>query len=320
MPMKLLRGLAEVPYFADGSVAAIGNFDGVHLGHQALLAALRAQADALQLPMVALVFEPQPAEYFRGLQAPARLTTLREKSQVLQSCGVDYLCCLKFNEAFALLSAEDFAERYFFSWLHAKYLLIGEDFRFGYKRLGDIQLLKLLGEKEGCSVETFPDFSVNHHRVSSTKIREALAQGQLEYASALLGRTFNLCGRVVKGNERGRQWGIPTANLTMHRLALPLKGVFCVKVRRASGEWLEGVANIGSRPTVDGTKNILEIHLFDFDGDLYGEMLQVFFLHKLRDEVRFSSIEALIKQIHEDIAVAKAQFCKRRFELNALTE
>lgn len=314
--MKLLRGLTEVPYFANGSVAAIGNFDGVHLGHQALLATLRAQADALQLPMAVLVFEPQPAEYFRGPQAPARLTSLREKTEVLKSCAVDYLCCLKFNEAFASLPAEDFVQRYFFSWLHAKYVLIGEDFRFGYKRLGDVQLLQRLGGNQGCVVETFPDFSINHHRVSSTKIREALAQGHLEHACALLGRTFSLCGRVVKGNERGRQWGIPTANLTMHRLALPLKGVFCVKVRRATGEWLTGVANLGSRPTVDGTKNILEIHLFDFDGNLYGEMLQVFFLHKLRDEVRFSSVETLIKQIHDDIAAAKAQFRTCRFEFN----
>lgn len=309
--MKLLRGLAEIPYFAKGTVAAIGNFDGVHLGHQALLAALKTEADKRQLPLVVLLFEPQPAEYFRGQQAPARITSLREKSEVLKFCKVDYLCCLKFNKAFALLSAQEFAQHYFFLWLQAKYLLVGADFRFGQDRSGDVFLLKSMGEQKGCIVETFPDYSINHIRVSSTKIREALAQGQLEQASVLLGRTFSLCGRVVKGNERGRQWGIPTANLTMHRLALPLKGVFCVKVRRANGDWLEGVANLGSRPTVDGTKNILEIHLFDFDGNLYGEMLQVFFLHKLRDEVKFSSVEELIKQIHDDVAAAKAHLSKR---------
>ncbi len=189
-----------------------------------------------------------------------------------------------------------------------KYLVIGRDFRFGHARQGDVALLEELGQRVGCLVQTFPDFTIEEERVSSTKIRHALLQGQLEQATVLLGRTFSLCGRVIKGDGRGKQWGIPTANLGMHRLTLPLKGVFCVQVCRSTGELLKGVANIGSRPTVDGTKNILEIHLFDFNESLYGEMLQVFFLHKLRDEIKFSSVDALIQQIQDDVVAAKEQF------------
>jgi riboflavin kinase/FMN adenylyltransferase len=318
--MKLLHGLTNFPDFAKGTVTTIGNFDGVHLGHQALLKTLRAEASRLQLPLVVLLFEPQPAEYFRPEQAPARLTSLREKLAVLKFSKVDYVYCLKFDEALALMSAETFAENYFFSLLNSKFLLIGEDFRFGQGRLGDVSLLQKLGANHGCTVQTFPDFSINNKRVSSTKIRDALAPGELQTASELLGRTFSLCGRVVKGDGRGRQWGIPTANLSMHRLMLPLKGVFCVQVGRTKGKLLNGVANLGSRPTVDGSKNILEIHLFDFDESLYGEMLQVFFLHKLRDEVKFSSVDALIAQIHDDVARAKAEFCNRQFILNLVVE
>ncbi|STX43082.1 riboflavin biosynthesis protein RibF (riboflavin kinase/FMN adenylyltransferase) [Legionella donaldsonii] len=303
--MKLLRRLDEV---SAGTVATIGNFDGVHRGHQALLAQLHMQADKMKLPVTVFLFEPQPGEYFHGQLAPARLTSLREKLQILKQCNVDYVYCLKFNKHLALMPAPDFAEHYFFSLHHVKYLLIGRDFRFGHARQGDVALLEELGRRTDCLVQTFPDFAIAEERVSSTKIRNALLQGQLEQATVLLGRTFSLCGRVIKGDGRGKQWGIPTANLGMHRLTLPLKGVFCVQVRRSTGELLKGVANIGSRPTVDGTKNILEIHLFDFNESLYGEMLQVFFLRKLRDEIKFSSVDALIQQIQDDVVAAKEQF------------
>lgn len=318
--MKLLRGLETIPFFKEGVVAAIGNFDGVHRGHQALLAKLRAQADKMQVPMVLLVFEPQPGEYFRGKDAPARLSSLREKLEVLRFCKVDYVCCLKFNNKLAQMEAEDFARHYFFSKLQLKYLLVGEDFRFGYQRKGDFQLLQTLAQQAGASVQSFPDFTLSSERVSSTRIRRALSSNDLKLAASLLGRTYSLCGRVVKGDGRGREWGIPTANLSMHRLSLALQGVFCVAVRRACGTLLQGVANLGSRPTIDGTKNILEIHLFDFNESLYGEMLQVFFLHKLRDEVKFSSVDALIAQIHNDVAAAKKAFHLNRFELNVLVE
>ncbi|KTD24806.1 riboflavin biosynthesis protein RibF (riboflavin kinase/FMN adenylyltransferase) [Legionella lansingensis] len=303
--MKLLRGPNN--HLLKGTVATIGNFDGVHRGHQALLATLRAQADKMQLPLVVLLFEPQPGEYFYGQQAPARLTSLREKLAVLKQCHIDYVYCLKFNKALSLMTAENFAKHYFFDLLNVKYLLVGEDFRFGQQRTGDIHLIRNMAKDNDCTVEVFPNVSMGNERISSTKIREALAKGDLARASALLGRTYSLCGRVIKGDGRGKEWGIPTANLAMLRLSLPLRGVFCIRIKR-KGEWLKGVANLGSRPTVDGTKNILEVHLFDFDEDIYGEMLQVFFLHKLRDEIKFSSVESLIVQIHRDVTAAKAQF------------
>ncbi|ASQ45476.1 bifunctional riboflavin kinase/FAD synthetase [Legionella clemsonensis] len=307
--MKLLRGLKNIPDFSQGTVATIGNFDGVHRGHQALLARLRFQADRMQLPSVVLLFEPQPSEFFRGSQAPARLATLREKLEALKQCNIDYVYCLKFNKKLALMEAEKFARHYFFSLLKVKYLLVGEDFRFGRQRQGDIHLIQQMTKDYDAWVETFPEVSIEGERVSSTKIRAALANGYLTQASLLLGRTYSLCGRIIKGDGRGRQWGIPTANVRTQRLTLPLKGVFCIQVKRGN-KWLKGVANLGSRPTVDGTKNVLEVHLFDFDENLYGEILQVFFLHKLRDEIKFSSVDVLIKQIHEDIDAARAFFAK----------
>lgn len=316
--MKLLRGLKHIPAFTNGTVATIGNFDGVHLGHQALLAQLKAQSRELKLPLVVLLFEPQPGEFFLTSQAPARLSTLREKLDILKKCEVDYVYCLSFKKSLAAMDPADFVESYLFSLLQVKYLLIGEDFRFGRNRLGDIELLKSKAQQSGCLVGAFSDFSLLNQRVSSTKIRNFLARGELPQAATLLGRPYSLCGRVIAGDGRGRQWGFPTANLAMRRLSLPLTGVFCVQVRRANGDMVSGVANLGRRPTVDGTKNILEVHLFDFNQSLYGEMLQVYFLYKLREEIKFSSIEALIAQIKDDIAVARKQFVTRRFEFNTI--
>ena len=312
--MKLLHGFQQVAELVTGTAATIGNFDGVHRGHQALLAKLRVQASRMQLPMLVMLFEPQPGEYFHGQDAPARLSSLREKINVLKQCGADYVWCLKFDHELALMSANEFAERFIFSLIQAKYLLLGEDFRFGRDRVGDISLLTELGGKKACIIDTFSDFFIDTQRVSSTKIRQALKEGRLDYAAKLLGQPYAICGRVVYGTGRGRQWGIPTANISMHHQVLPLKGVFCVRVKRQGKPLLTGVANIGCRPTVDGTKNNLEIHLFDTDESLYGEILQVCFLHKLRDEIKFSSVEELIAQIRKDIAMAKA-YCEQGCEI-----
>ena len=302
--MKLLRRVQHIPELNAGCVATIGNFDGVHRGHQALLATLRERASQLQLPTVVLLFEPQPGEYFNREKAPLRLYRLREKIQALCPCGVDYVYCLKFDKQLATMSPAEFAEHIVFSRLNAKYLLLGDDFRFGRDRGGDLALLKTMGEKSGAVVESCPDFCINQERVSSTQIRRALYLGELDRAKSLLGREYSLCGHVMHGNGMGRQWGVPTANLSVHRSTLPLSGVFCVRVKR-KGVVLAGVANIGNRPTIDGSKNVLEVHLFDFDESLYGEMLQVFFLYKLRDEIKFSSVDALIAQIHADVAAAR---------------
>lgn len=305
--MKLIRGIQHLADFNQGVVATIGNFDGVHLGHQHLIRTLRIKANALNLPLVLILFEPQPREYFLKDASPARLSSLREKLNVLKDCQVDYVYCIQFNEQLASTSPKDFASTLLFSMLQIKYLLVGEDFRFGRNREGDVNLLKRLGEQQGCEVQFCPDWCLADEKVSSTKIRMALLQGQLDLAARYLGRSFSLCGRVIRGDGRGRQWGIPTANLSLKRLSLPLQGVFVVEVLLGSSV-VRGVANIGRRPTVEGVKNNLEVHLFDFDKSIYGEFLHVFFLHKIRDEVKFTSVEALIEQIHQDIESGKSFF------------
>ncbi|RUQ89444.1 bifunctional riboflavin kinase/FAD synthetase [Legionella septentrionalis] len=305
--MKLLRGLQDMPALCAGTVLTIGNFDGVHRGHQALLNELRSEARRLQLPLTVILFEPQPGEYFQGSAAPARLATLREKINELKKYGVDYVYCLKFNRDLALMPPAEFAEKIIFSLLQAKYILIGRDFRFGKERGGDVALLQELAKKWNSTVEMFPDFATAGERISSTKIRQALAENQLERAAEFLGRRYAMCGRVVPGNGLGRQWGIPTANLCLNRRSLPIRGVFCVYVQR-KGRLFPAVANLGCRPTVDGVRNLLEIHLLDFNEMIYGEILQVIFLHKLRDESKFSSLDALIAQIKQDIAATKNYF------------
>jgi riboflavin kinase/FMN adenylyltransferase len=305
--MKLLHGDKHFSAFDQGVVATIGNFDGVHLGHQHLLRTLKQKADSMNLPLVLILFEPQPKEYFQHTLAPARLSTLREKLHSLKDCGIDYVYCIKFNERLARTSAHDFVTHYLFNILKVAYLLVGEDFRFGANREGDVALLKTLGSSSGCEVQIYPECRLYDERISSTNIRLALQQGDLNHASQLLGRMYSLCGRVIKGDGRGRQWGIPTANIALNRLALPLSGVFVVEVQLKS-RIVKGVANIGSRPTVDGTTNILEVHLLDFDESIYSELVQVFFMHKLRDEVKFTSVDALISQIHNDIEAARAYY------------
>lgn len=306
--MQLLFASRPIPDFSNGTLVTTGNFDGVHLGHQALLRQLKARAVQEQKPLVVLLFEPQPAEYFRGAQAPARLTSLREKVQQLADCQVDYVYCLRFNQKLANMSASDFAERFFFTLLRAQYLLVGRDFCFGHNRQGNPDLLTLLAKERSCQVYVAQDFCLHGVRVSSTRIRDALTGGDLTLAASLLGRPFSLCGRVVRGAGKGREWGTPTANIAMRRLTLPLSGVFCVQACLDDGQILNGVANLGRRPTVDGSKNVLEVHLFDWNQSLYGERLQVRFLHKLRDEIRFPSLEALIARIHDDVKAARAWF------------
>lgn len=302
--MKLLRTVQHIPEFDKGVVATIGNFDGVHLGHQNLLNTLKNKAVQRHWPLVVVLFEPQPREYFQKDKAPARLSSLREKLDSLRQCGVDYVYCIPFNSSLAQTNASDFARVYLFKALNVRYLMVGDDFRFGKNREGDVSLLASMGNEFGCFVEQYSDFRIKDKRVSSTQIRLALQQGDLDLAAQFLGRAYSMCGRVIRGDGRGRQWGIPTANLALRRISLPLHGVFVVEVRYAS-QTVYGVANIGKRPTIDGIKNVLEVHLFDFDRSIYGELLQVFFLHKIRDEVKFTTVDALIEQIYRDIAEAR---------------
>ena len=306
--MHFIRGLHNLSGEPKGCVATIGNFDGVHLGHQAVIGQLAEEAADLKLPSVLITFEPQPMEYFQPDKAPARLTRLREKLQVLRRFSVDKVLCLSFNKVFAAMSADEFIRRVLVEGLNVKYLVVGDDFRFGAHRQGDFQMLQKAGKEYGFQVVNMHTFAIDDQRVSSTRIREALESGDLAEAERLLGRDYRMSGRVVHGEKLGRQLGFPTANIDVHRKTTPFQGIFVVEVFGIEGEPLPGVASLGTRPTIGGRKILLEVYLFDFNRDIYGAHLQVSFLHKLRDEVKYTTLEALTEQIRIDVQQAKDFF------------
>jgi riboflavin kinase/FMN adenylyltransferase len=306
--MELVRGLHNLRPEHRGCAATIGSFDGIHLGHQAVLAELVAQGRKRRLPATLITFEPQPREYFMPEEAPPRLTRFREKLEVLQRCGIDRVVCLRFNTYLASLTADEFIRRIMLDGLAVKYLVVGDDFRFGKGRTGDYALLQQAGKAHGFPVVTMPTFNVDHHRVSSTRIRVALNEGDLNSAEALLGRPYWMSGRIAHGDKRGRTIGFPTANIFMHRNAVPVEGVFAVEMCGIDDRPLPGVANVGTRPTVDGSRAQLEVHLFDFDRDIYGRHVRVSFLKKLRPERKFESFELLKRQIELDAEQARAFF------------
>ncbi len=306
--MELIRGLHNLRPRHRGCAATIGNFDGVHLGHQAVLGQLSERAALLNLPVAVITFEPQPREYFSPDLAPPRLTRFREKVEALSRYGVDRVLCLRFNDRLAGLPPDEFIRLILLDGLEVKYLVVGDDFRFGKERAGDFRMLVRTGEVHDFQVVNMHTFNIDNARVSSTRIREALSAGDFATAESLLGRPYRMSGRVAHGDKRGRTIGFPTANIHLHRSATPLQGVFAVEMFGIKGEPVEGVANIGTRPTVDGTRTLLEVHLFDFDADIYGCHVQVNFLRKLRDEQRFDSFDALKQQIDADVKQAREYF------------
>lgn len=285
--------------------ATIGNFDGVHLGHQALLAKLISEAKQRGLASAVISFEPSPQEHFLGANAPARLTRLDEKVAVLENTGIDYFIVLPFNTELANLSAEDFVREVMQQALQIVYLLIGDDFHFGKNRLGNYALLQSMASAQFV-VENLPTERLHDERISSSRIRLALEEGDLASAERLLGRPYSMLGVVAQGEQRGRTIGFPTANIHLERHRSPVLGVYAVKVYGIGAEPVNGVANVGNRPTVDGTRSLLEVHLFDFDADIYGTALQVEFCQKVRDEQRFESFEMLREQIGQDVIAARA--------------
>lgn len=304
-----VRGLHNLRPFHRGCVATIGSFDGVHLGHQAILSQLMAMARQHQLPAVVIVFEPQPHEFFSGDKAPARLMRLREKIQALLAAGVHRVVCLRFNQHLRSLSAESFIEQILIEGLDIKHLVVGDDFRFGCDRRGDFALLQAVGGERGFDVTDTCTLQIDGERVSSTRIRQMLEQGDFARAETLLGKPYEINGRVVYGQQLGRKLGVPTANVQLRRYRSPLHGVFAVTVKFADGSLHQGVANVGVRPTVTGDKKpLLEVHLFDFSRMVYGAMIHVFFHRKLRDEKKFSSLDELQAQLQADIANGKAFF------------
>jgi len=309
--MELIRGFHNLQPRHRGCVATIGNFDGVHLGHQTVLGQLSDKAAELGVASVVISFEPYPMEFFAVDRAPARLTRLREKVRALTRYSVDRMLCLRFDKAFAEQAAREFIDTVLIDSLDVRYLVVGDDFRFGHNREGDFALLEQVGRERGFEVVHLHTFSVDGERVSSTRIREALAEGDMVTAEKLLGRPYRMCGRVAHGDKRGRSIGFPTANIHLHRHNTPVKGVFAVELFGVKGEPVAGVANVGTRPTVDGTRSLLEVHLFDFADEIYGEYVHVEFVHKLRDETRFESFEELRKQIDIDAEQARVFFKNR---------
>jgi riboflavin kinase/FMN adenylyltransferase len=306
--MQLVRGLHNLRPEHRGCVATIGNFDGVHRGHQAILARLRDRARELGLPTCVVIFEPQPREYFAPETAPARLARLRDKVQLLAAEGIDLVLCLAFNQRLSQLSADEFVKTIVVDGLGVRHLEVGDDFRFGCDRAGDFDFLVEAGKKYGFTVEAANTVVQDGLRVSSTKVRTALANADFALAAHLLGRPYTITGRVLHGQKLARQLGTPTANIQLKRRRIPLSGVYLTSAEIDGKRW-PGVANIGVRPTVAGDgRPHLEIHLLDFAGDLYGRRLTVEFHQKLREEQRFASLEALKSAIDADIAAARAHW------------
>ncbi|WP_294954002.1 bifunctional riboflavin kinase/FAD synthetase [uncultured Gilliamella sp.] len=304
--MKIIRGIANIKNQISQCVLTLGNFDGVHLGHQQLINHLITQGKRLNLPTVVMLFEPQPLEFFCPDNAPSRLTSFQEKVILIEKLGIDYIIAIPFNQTFAKMSADDFIQDWLINKLQAKYIAIGDDFRFGSERKGDINLLEHYAQTYGFAVESIPTFVFDHLRVSSTAVRKALSNNDFQLAHCLLGRNYAIAGRVIHGNALARQLGFPTANIHLHRKKPALQGVYLVKVKNScSQQSYHGIANIGIRPTIEGKKAILEVNLFDFSGDLYGQYLDVTFVKKLRDEKKFNSLTELKEQITQDVCTAK---------------
>ncbi|MES2673277.1 MAG: bifunctional riboflavin kinase/FAD synthetase [Pseudomonadota bacterium] len=311
MQQEFIRGLHNLRPEHRNCVATIGSFDGVHLGHQAILQQLIDVARAQNLPTVVIVFEPQPHEFFAGDKAPARLMRLREKVSALWAAGVDRILCLRFNQELRGLSAEQFIDRVLVNGLGIKHLVVGDDFRFGCDRRGDFSLLTTRGSQLGFVVSDTQTLAIAGERVSSTRIRELLELGDFVQAAKLLGKPYSIHGRVVYGKQLGRQLGVPTANVDLRRYRSPLHGVFAVIAKFADGSSYQGVANIGVRPTLKKNgepgekKPLLEVHLFNFSRDIYGAVIDVEFRHKLRDEKKFGSLDELKAQLQLDILQAQ---------------
>lgn len=306
--MQLIRGLNSKTCSTNGAVATIGNFDGVHLGHQYVLNKLISKSRELKLPSIVIAFEPSAKEFFLGNNAPARLTNFREKFYLLKNIGVDQFVCFPFNSKLANMQAEIFVKDILLKHLNIKYLIIGDNFKFGKDRKGDYELLNKMSQNLDFEVENTKSYLVNKTRVSSSLIREYLAKGQTNSAQQLLGRQYSMCGRVIHGDKKGRTIGFPTANVEIKRNKSPVNGVFAVTVTIEHKTELKAIANIGHRPTINGKRTQIEVHIFNFTDDIYSKHLEITFHKKIRDEKKFESFDALKEQIEIDTISAKQFF------------
>jgi riboflavin kinase/FMN adenylyltransferase len=303
--MEVVRGLHNLRARHRGCVLTVGAFDGVHRGHQEMIRILREQAARLVAPATVLSFEPLPREFFGKDNPPARLTRFREKVDAFRAYGIERFVCARFDERLRAMEPEAFVERILIEALGVKHVVVGHDFRFGRNLRGDFALLSRFGAQHGFGVTEVPPFAIDGARVSSSRVRELLASGDMSGAARLLGRPYRMTGKVVHGGKLGRKLGFPTANLRLHRRTTPLMGVFAVRVSGGPLANAPAVASLGTRPVVNGREPLLEAHVFDFDGDLYGEYLHVDFIARLRDERWFESLDALVEQMHKDAARAR---------------
>lgn len=304
--MELVRGLHNLRTEHRGCAVTIGNFDGVHLGHRATLERLRWHARQIGMPATVVTFEPAPREFMSPpTRAPARLTRLREKLALLERERIDRCVVLRFNSRLQRLRAQQFIEDLLKQRLDARRIVVGHDFRFGYRGEADVEMLRAAAAGHAFEVDVVEPVMLDGERVSSTSVREALAAGNLARATRLLGRRYSMQGRVMAGNRLGHKLGYPTANFRLHRRVAPLGGIFAVRVHGVYERPMPAVASLGTRPTVNGTERLLEAHIFDFDGDLYRRYLEVEFVEKLREERKFESLEAMVMQMHEDARKAR---------------
>lgn len=302
--MQLVRGIHNIQLSDHGCVLSIGNFDGVHKGHQRVISTLVDKAKALNSVATVLVFEPQPREFFSPDKAPARLCRLRDKYALLAQLGVQRLICINFNLKFSTLSAEEFIERLLVKKLGVKHLIVGDDFHFGKNRQGDFTMLEYAGKKFGFDVTDTASCKMLNCRVSSTAIRHALKEDNLALVENMLGRPYSIIGKVFHGDKRGRELGFPTANVLLNRRKSPINGVFAVKIKIAN-ETYNGVANIGARPTIHGVRQQLEVHIFTFSKDIYSQSIEVIVLKKIREVMKFDNLASLTAQIKLDSEQAK---------------
>lgn len=308
--MELVRGLNSFSKAHRGCVLTVGNYDGVHLGHQHMIRALKHRAAELDAPSTVLVFEPSSKEFIDPDAAPARLTRWREKFAALAALEVDRLVTLRFNEHMRAMSPDDFVDQLIVRGLGARHVVVGDDFRYGRKACGAIDSLKAAGRARGFGVDQVAPFVLDGGRVSSTAVRERLERADYPGAARLLGRPYRMIGHVAHGRELGRTLGFPTANLHLMRLKSPTWGVMAVRVYGIDAGPRDGVASLGTRPTVNGTEPLLEVHVFDFNADLYGRLIEVEFVAKLRDEAKFDTVGAMVAQMKVDAANARELLSK----------
>ncbi|MEM7563271.1 MAG: bifunctional riboflavin kinase/FAD synthetase [Pseudomonadota bacterium] len=306
--MKLIRDLYNLSRPLSTSAVTIGNFDGVHRGHQRVISQLKQVAEAASLPTVVIIFEPQPIEFFAPQKAPKRLSRFRDKIAFLKEQQIDYLLCLRFDQSLANQTAEAFVNDILVNQLNTRQLIIGDDFHFGKNRQGNFEYLQENSDRFGFQVSATETLIVDGERVSSTRIRKCIQKDDFAAAEALLGRPYSLSGRIAHGQKLGRQLGYPTINIKMGDKTLIVKGIFAVSVKGIDNRLLQGVASIGTRPTVNGVDTILEVYILDFNQDVYGYSVEVEFLHKIRDELKFDSLEELTAHIGQDTEKAKAFF------------